>query len=515
MNQYPEPSSEKLQKTIQHVVVLMLENRSFDNLLGWLYSADPPYDKPPSGQHYEGLRHDLWNPLDNIDPDGIRFKEAVPVEKNGQPKQLHGRPLANPVDFTQPNPDPGEGFRDTNHQLFQEYQIPQQYPPLPVNMGFVQNYQNAMLYGAYGFGDAPSNPRSIMKCYTPEQTPVLSALARAFAVCDHYHCSVPSQTLPNRDFVHAATSTGHVNNGPVATCDARTIFNQIQSAIDGGRKELSWGVFGNNLLSSSKDKPGEFAGDHFSLTRLILTQLHDARFDGNFGTVSDFEKKCKSGALPSYSFLEPCFGGEGQNDQHPPSDIRPGEQLIADVYEMIKASPAFSKTLFIITYDEHGGCYDHVPPPSATPPEGQDKPGQEGFWFNRMGLRVPCVVVSPYIEAGLIARAKGYTPFDHTSIIKTVQLCFGLEGHLTERDRNAPDFSGLLSRVHPRSTAELPEVHALACERRAAPHPTNELHRTLAHVLGKMTGKQAPNAGDVLGFIQRAYSDVFRQSGKR
>jgi phospholipase C len=132
-----------------------------------------------------------------------------------------------------------------------------------------------------------------------------------------------------------------------------------------------------------------------------------------------------------------------------------------------------------------------------------------------MGLRVPCVVVSPYIEAGLIARAKGYTPFDHTSIIKTVQLCFGLEGHLTERDRNAPDFSGLLSRVHPRSTAELPEVHALACERRAAPHPTNELHRTLAHVLGKMTGKQAPKAGDVLGFIQRAYSDVFRQSGKR
>jgi phospholipase C len=515
MNQYPEPNPAKLQGTIQHIVVLMLENRSFDNLLGWLYSADPPYDKPPAGQHYEGLRHEFWNPLDNIDPDGIRFKERVPVEKNGQDKTLHGKPLSNPADFTQPNPDPGEGFRDTNHQLFQVYQVPQQYPPPPINLGFVQNYQNAMLYGAYGFGDTPSNPRSIMKCYTPEQTPVLSALARGFAVCDHYHCSVPSQTLPNRDFVHAATSTGHVNNGPVATCDARTLFNQIQDAIDHGRKDLSWGVFGNNLLTGEKDKPGGFAGDHFSLTRLILSQLHDPRFDDNFGTLAEFAAKCRSGSLPSYSFLEPNFGGKAQNDQHPPSDIRPGEQLIADVYDMVKASPAFEKTLLIITYDEHGGCYDHVPPPSAKPPDSDEKPGQEGFLFNRFGVRVPCVLVSPYIEAGLIARAKGYVPFDHTSIIKTVQTCFKLDGYLTQRDKNAPDFSGLLTRAHPRSARELPDVHPLACESASQRGHVNELHRTIAQVLEKMLGSSAPKSGDLIDFIQRSYSAVFRQTGKR
>jgi len=511
MNQYPDPNVEKLQKHIEHVVVLMLENRSFDNLLGWLYSAAPPYDKPPAGQHFEGLRHDLWNPLDNIDSDGIPFKERVSIERNGEPKKLRGKPIPNPVDYTQPNPDPGEGYKDTNHQLFETYHVPLEYPPPPINMGFVQNYQNAMLYGAFSFGDTPSNPRSIMKCYTPEQTPVLSALARGFAVCDHYHCSVPSQTLPNRDFMHAATSTGHVNNGPSASCDARTLFNQIQDAIDAGRKELSWGVFCNSLLASSKDKAGAFGGDHFSLTRLIMTRLHDAHFDGNFGTIADFEAKCRSGALPSYTFLEPNFGGKGQNDQHPPSDIRPGEQLIAEVYNALKASPAFAKTLLFITYDEHGGCYDHVPPPGgATPPDVEGKPGQDGFLFNRFGVRVPCVVVSGYIEPGLIARAKGYVPFDHTSIIKTVQACFKLEGSLTERDKKAPDFSGLLTRTHPRAASELPTVQPLPCESQPDPEHVNSLHRTVGHVLETMTGQRAPESAELLPFIQRTYSHLFR-----
>jgi phospholipase C len=357
MSQYLKPDPQKLRDTIKHIVVLMLENRSFDNLLGWLYADE----RPPDGQCFEGLTRDLWNPLENIDDDGVPFFEKVPIARNGEPKTLHGRPLPNPVRFTLPDPDPGEGFKDTNHQLFLKYDVPLQYPPEPTNMGFVQNYQNAMVYGTYSFGDAPSDPRAIMACYTPEQTPVLSALARGFAVCDHYHCSVPSQTIPNRDFVHAATSTGHVNNGPIATCDARTIYKQIQDAIDAGRTDLSWGVFGSNPLTSSKDASGRTPGNHFSLTRLIMTRLHDPRFDGNFGTQDDFAAKCRAGALPGYSFLEPNYGGAGQNDQHPSADIRPGEQLIADVYNLIKASPAFEQTLLVITYDEHGVLRPRAP----------------------------------------------------------------------------------------------------------------------------------------------------------
>jgi phospholipase C len=505
MSQYLKPNPEKLQATIAHIVVLMLENRSFDNLLGWLYAEE----RPPDGQHFEGLTSDLWNPLDNLDADGIPFIEKVPIERNGQPKTLHGRPLQNPARFTLPDPDPGEGFKDTNHQLFQKYDVALQYPPPPTNMGFVQNYQNAMLYGTFSFGDDPGNPRAIMKCYTPEQTPVLSALARGFAVCDHYHCSVPSQTIPNRDFVHAATSTGHVNNGPVATCDARTIFNQIQDAIDAGRTDLSWRIFGNNPLAAGKDAAGRAAGDHFSLTRLIMTRLHDSRFDANFGTLDDFAANCRTGALPSYSFLEPSYGGTGQNDQHPPSDIRAGEQLIADVYNMVKASPAFEKTLLVITYDEHGGCYDHVPPPGgAKNPDPAKAPGQDGFLFNRFGVRVPCVLVNPYIRRGLIPRPSGFTPFDHTSIIKTAQTCFRLAGSLTERDKAAPDFSCVLTLDAPRRD-DLPTVSPLPWDVGAAQGSMNDLHRVMSQVAAELTGNPAPSEADFLEFVQQSYTALF------
>ena len=467
------------------------------------------YDRAPDGQHFEGLTRDLWNPLDNLDSDGIRFIEKVPVEKNGAPKTRFGKAVPNPVNFTLPNPDPGEGFKDTNHQLFQQYDVPLQYPPPPTNMGFVQDYQNAMLYGTYSFGDAPADPRSIMKCYTPQQTPVLSALARGFAVCDQYHCSIPSQTIPNRDFVHAATSEGHVNNGPVVPCGARTIFNQIQDAIDAGRTDLSWGIFGNNLLSSAKDQDGQVGQDHFSLTRLIMTRLHDARFNSNFGTLDDFAAKCSSGDLPSYAFLEPSYGGPGQNDQHPPSDIRPGEQLIADVYNMVKASPAFENILLIIIYDEHGGCYDHVPPPGgAKNPDLHNQPGQDGFLFNRFGVRVPCVVVNPYIRRGLIARPEGFTPFDHTSVIKTVQTCFKLEGNLTERDKAAPDFSCVLTLDGPRKD-DIPAVTPLKWDVAAGQRSINDLHRVMCTVLEDISGSDASDSSDLMEFIQRSYNELF------
>lgn len=512
MQAYLQPNPAKLQATIKHVVVLMLENRSFDNLLGWLYSDQAP----PDGQHFEGLTYDLWNPLDNLDADGLPFTEKVPIEKNGQPKSKFGKVIPNPVDFTLPKPDPGEGFKDTNHQLFQQYNVALQYPPPPTNMGFVQNYQNAMLYGAYSFGDEPGNPRSIMKCYTPEQTPVLSELARSFAVCDHYHCSIPSQTIPNRDFIHAATSTGHVNNSPVAQCDAKTIFNQIQDAIDGGRTDLSWGIFGNNAFASGKDAAGKFGTDHFSLTRLIMTQLHDTRFDGNFGTLDDFEAKCKSGALPSYAFLEPNYGGPTQNDQHPPADIRAGEKLIADIYNMVKSSPAFANTLLVITYDEHGGCYDHVPPPGgAKNPDPANPPGQDGFLFNRFGVRVPCVVVNPYIKRGLIARPSGFVPFDHTSVIKTVQTCFKLQGYLTERDKAAPDFSCLLTLDAARQ-ADIPAVQPLQPDPPPGTPHVNDLHRVIAKVLECTTGKPAPaESRELMKFIHGAYKEFAKNPSKR
>jgi phospholipase C len=503
MSQYLQPNIPKLKDSIDHIVVLMLENHSFDNMLGWLYSDE----EPPYGQEYLGLQKDLWNPLNNVDADGIAFIEKVGIEKNGQPKFRFGKEIPNPEDFTLPNPDPGEGFKDTNYQLFQTYDVPQAYPPPPTNMGFVENYQKAMLYGAFSFGDDPVNPRSIMKCYTPEQTPVLSTLAKNFAVCDQYFCSVPSQTLPNRDFVHAATSCGQVNNNPAPNCDAKTIFNQIQEAIDAGRDDLSWGIFGNNPSSTkSKDEDGNFGPDHFSLTKLIMTQLHDPKFDKNFGTISDFSELCSTGRLPSYSFLEPNYSGPDQNDQHPPNDIRAGELFIAEIYYMIKSSPEFEKTLFIITYDEHGGCYDHVAPPSnAKSPYPDNRPGQHGFLFNRFGVRVPCVVINPYIKKGLIPRPSGNTPFDHTSIIKTIQNCFGLTKSLTERDKAAPDFSCMLTLYAPRYK-DIPDVKPLEFKTTKDDNSKmNDLHQIMIQVLESYTGTQKPSDEDHTTYISKCY----------
>jgi phospholipase C len=511
-SQYLPPNAEALKK-IKHIVVLMMENRSFDNLLGWLYADE----SPPKGQQFEGLHKGLWNPLNNRDADGVEFIEQIYVQKNGEPTKLSKSEAlkSSTPDFTLPKPDPGEGYKDTNHQLFQFYDAATEYPPVPTNLGFVNDYASAMMFGTYAYGDSPTDPRRIMICYTPEQTPVLSTLAKQFAVCDQWFCSVPSQTLPNRDFVHAATSCGQVNNKPKSDCDARTIFNQIQDAItETKRTDLSWKVYSGTqaVRSSSKGKSSSAKEPPvykpFSLTRLIMTKLHDSEFNPNFVNIKNFYKDAAKGTLPSYSFLEPQFSGPGQNDQHPPVDIRSGEKLIADVYNAVVNSPQWKETLLVITYDEHGGSYDHFPPPGhATPPDGTGgAPGQFGFKFNRFGVRVPTVVISPYIEAGTICRPAGYTPFDHTSVIATVRNCFGLYGSLTERDKAAPDLSCALTLGKART--DKPQVNPLPVAR-GGEYEATELHKTIETALTQLTGKPRPDEQDVHEFIREVYQDHF------
>lgn len=500
-DQYLKSDPQKLKDSVDHIVVLMLENRSFDNLLGWLYAEDAP----PRGQSFHGLDWSLWNPLANVDADGNAFTEQVGVRQNGADYKIgtHDMP-AKEVDYCLPRPDPGEGYRDATYQLYGTYVVDDLYPPAPTGLGYVDNYAAAMLYGTYSYRDAPTDPREIMTCYTPEQTPVLSGLAKQYAVCDEWFCSVPSQTLPNRDFIHAATSTGYVNNSPDNQCNSKTIYNQIQDAIEAGRDDLSWAVFSGT--QQDKDS-GKWVP--FSLTRLCMVQVQDATFDANFRTMKEFYAEAKAGKLPSYSFLEPQLSGPLQNDQHPPADIRPGEKLIADVYDALRGAPSWEKTLLVITYDEHGGCYDHHPPTAtAKTPDAASKPGQMGFRFNRFGVRVPTVIVSPLIEAGTVARPDGWTPFDHTSVIKTAQIAFDLEhlGPLTERDKAAPDLSGLLALKKPRT--DNPAVTPLEY-----PEPTevlvNDLHKISASILAEQLGVDHPSEHEIHDFIHSAYAEMF------
>jgi len=501
-NQYLKPNPEALEK-IEHIVVLMLENRSFDNLLGWLYDDE----NPKRNQHFEGLTKDIWNPFNNIDSNGLPFVEKVPIRKNGEPYKLGRKTMYPEENFCLPDPDPGEGYRDTTDQIYGTYKVDNLYPPPPTAMGFVNNYMKAMMFGTFTYQDAPVDPREIMNCYTPKQVPVLSKLAKEFAVLDQYFCSVPSQTLPNRDFVHAATSNGYVNNKPENQVPQKTIYNQIQDEIDKGRKDLSWGIY-NGTQKSREEGSDEWIP--FSLTRLCMVQIQDKKYNSNFKLMDEFYKDAAAGSLPSYSFLEPQFSGPNQNDQHPPVDIRSGEQLIADIYNAIKKSPKWEQTMFVITYDEHGGTFDHFPPTAtAKSPEKKVVDGQMGFRFNRFGLRVPTVVISPLIEEGTIGRPSGYVPFDHTSIIKTVQNCFKLNGNLTERDKAAPDLSCLLTLDTPRKRK--PEVDPL-------PYPkpegkeVNDLHRFSMNILSDLSGFDTPeDETHIHDFLHDVYWDTFHK----
>ncbi|WP_373398484.1 alkaline phosphatase family protein [Algoriphagus halophilus] len=200
--------------------------------------------------------------------------------------------------------------------------------------------------------------------------------------------------------------------------------------------------------------------------------------------------------------------GDNQNDQHPPNDIRPGEQLIAEVYQAIKNSKVFDSTLLIITYDEHGGCYDHVAPPGeAKNPDPTNTPGQDGFLFNRFGVRVPCVLINPYISEGLIARPSGYVPYDHTSIIKTVQECFQLEGNLTERDKAAPSLSGVLTLSKART--DFPEVTPLAWDTKVDVSHVNDLHRTMAKIVKDLSGIPPKEQESTLTYLQKNFKKLF------
>lgn len=460
---------------IDHIVVLMLENRSFDNMLGWLYDPEnpPPYDKVPRGQTFEGVSgKPLSNPIPPYARDAARGH--VPVGKATR--------------ITNPNPDPGEEYYHVNTQLYgtvlpdanrqepfnrKPYNLPA-YPPASAPMnGFLTDFINTFPHWRKREPEYDEY-RVIMEGFTPQDMPVISALAHHFAVCDHYHASVPSQTFCNRSFVHSATSNGLVVNTPYVNWlfyHAPTIFNRIE---DAKRPDVTWKVYYDEL-------------NLIPITWLLQPALRPYRRT-RFFHMDEFFKDAREGTLPSYSFIEPRLV-VNHNDQHPPVDDflfthaeLAGEQLLYDVYRALREGKNWERTLFILTYDEHGGCYDHVPPPAAVPPEAHHPAGQYDFRFDRLGVRLPVVLVSPYIEPGTVV----HTLFDHTSIIKTVCNRWNLPP-LTERDRAATDLSEVLTLDTPRD--DDPQITPQPFQRMPRPEdePLNDFQKGLLAIVTGIT----------------------------
>jgi phospholipase C len=387
---------------IEHIVVLMLENRSFDHMLGFLYTDQN--NVSPAGQPYEGLTGTESNP-----------------DAQGNPVTVFRIDGSTPNAYFMPGADPDEGFVATDKQLFGTAN-PGSPAPAATNQGFLTDYANTLtLRGQQGRSVYPGTTASdIMGCFTPETLPVLSGLARGFAVADHWFASAPTETLPNRAFVCAGTSQGHLDDA-THTFTVPSIFGLL------GKNDISWVIYGYDKQPLAR---GNFPD----------TSSADA---SHFGLFADFRSAAAAGSLPAFSFLEPSWGSTG-NSQHPNYDVALGEQFIHDVYYALRNGPAWGSTLLVITYDEHGGCYDHVAPPAgATPPDST--PGEFGFDFTRFGVRVPTVFVSPLIAPGTVFRVPdGSTPLDHTSVLKTVQQRWGLPS-LTARDAAAPGFGAVLT----------------------------------------------------------------------
>jgi len=393
---------------IEHFIVLMLENRSYDQMLGAL-----------SGPEDDGVA------------DGARLAYE---DRSGSPAWVSVRHGAPPDGFS---PDPGHNFRAVSAQIHGRG------VDRPADMsGFVRRFTK----------DHPSvSEREIQEyatIYADGRLPVLQGLAKEYGVCSHWFCSLPSSTTPNRMFTHAGTSRGATRQG--------AYYSRIAGGMVFDRlPKKDWRVYFHDV-------------PHLWLTGDSWTHT----CAGQFHYVREFEKDVRSDKLAAYTFIEPQHIVPPWNSQHPSAGVSHGEKLIARIYNALVSNPCvFEKSLLLIVYDEHGGFHDHVVPPGhagwndaypgivhdvVAPDEvvGDFDGPDQGYAFTTLGPRVPAVVVSPWIEPRSVFGWKAADPtkrvtFDHTSILSTVGRMTGTWVD-SKRARAATTLEVALNRASPR-----------------------------------------------------------------
>jgi phospholipase C len=390
---------------LQHIVVLMMENRSFDHMLGSLKAVNPQID---------GVTPDLSNP-----------------DTNGNAVQA--QPLA---EFqAQLQPDPDHHFPAVDLQIFGGSTDPNRVANM---QGFVKSYFNQQKDVAHS--------QKIMYYFAQNQLPVLTTLALQFAVFNRWFASIPGPTICNRAFAHYGTSFGRVDMNLIYLNEP---FKSIYDRLIGATPKHTSKLYYYDTTSSTME-----------ITNLLQNQPE------LFGTFPQFLDDCAKGNLTDYSFIEPNYndhegdsGEEVANDQHPDHNVQAGELFIAQVYNAIKSSPLWPNTALLIVYDEHGGIYDHVVPPACKPDQFTASANDTGtgmpFAFDRLGVRVPAILVSPWIPAGTVVNRV----FDHASIPATITKFFlGDYSPRSPRETNADVF------IEPNSGAVDPTRNLLSLD---------------------------------------------------
>jgi phospholipase C len=375
---------------IEHVVVLMLENRSFDQALGALQP-----ELAAQGVH-----------IDGIDPTGeprSNFLQSGPAIQQLPLDAAHV-----PAALTMPDPmhelaNVQLQLGDNNSYFALDYAV--KYP--------IRNEaQRELLTRQYEL---------VMRYYPPGWLSATHELARHFTICDHWFASVPGPTWTNRFFVHSGTSIGRVHM-PEGILDLKHLHLYDQDTIYDRLDErgVPWRIYYGDVPHS-----------------LILTHQWQWKNKKRYRPFGEFATDARGPAdeFPAYVFIEPSYMGDDANDDHPPHDVLRGQQLIADVYNALRSNrELFNSTLFVLLYDEHGGFYDHVVPPEAVPPDQFDFE----YDFKRLGIRIPALLISPWVDHAALS-----TPFDHTSLLKYLIDKWGL-GPLGARTANANSFAAAI-----------------------------------------------------------------------
>jgi len=497
-----------MMKGIDHIIYIMLENRSFDSVLGWLYENDQPKNfipKPPPNSPppppYNGLQTGNYY---NVDSHGTKHHAKKIGVKDGQ--QI-------------PCTDPNEDFKSVQDQIAN-------------NMGgFFKDFEKTK----------DPNPQEIMAAYTPESLPVLNSLAKNFAVSDAYFSSVPTQTDSNRAFSITGNSIGAgtamVNNTETIL---PAIFTEptIWDVISNSNKNITpddWTIFYSQKWPGVPAYPGSycFTKDLFYST-LKKYQPYDSegRY-GYFQTINEFNNKLAgigTSKLPKFSYIEPnwCIDYDGinyynGNDYHPPANVACGEVFLHDLYDHLKSSKYWKNTLLIINFDEHGGTYDHVEPPSS----GVNAPWEDTnngtkypsgfdiqFDYKSLGVRVPLILISSLIEENTVIRPKKTDPisyFDHTSVIATILNHFGIpkeEWGLGSRTYNAATFEDVITLSTARETFEIAKPLSNTCK---TTKPVQSICKESSDLPKRMMKRALARIAKQQGHTEQTYKTLYEQ----
>jgi phospholipase C len=350
---------------VDHIVVLMQENRSADTYL-------------------------------------------APLSSQGQP-DYEAEPLTGNPDPTNPLNPPILPFHKTTYCEVADLDHSWNGTHAEVNGGAMDGFTAANVDP-----DDPTGSRA-MGYYDETDLPFYYALYNTFATGDRYFCSVLSQTFPNRLYLLAGTSFGHIRNDSFFMSN-KSIFNLLDQF------SVSWRIYAANY-------PAAYGTLFFSYAQ--------ARAATRLFPIAQYYVDAAAGTLPNVAFVDPDLTGTPttENDEHPPSNVQVGQKFVADVVNGLMSSPEWGSSALFLAYDEHGGFYDHVPPPAAPIPDAIPpmlEPGDTPGAFDQYGVRVPAVVVSPYAKSHFVS----HVVHDHTSILRFIEYRFGLPS-LTNRDAAA------------------------------------------------------------------------------